>query len=175
MKQGADQSNCAYIYVIGERQSTLLTAEEDVFTFARAHMGAIATAELEAVLASVFGTGQLFPGPDTALGALIHEYASRSSTEVKTGMQSGPAASPYCHLILVFQGQDGAMRVRTAAHIPLSPEKEQLHTEAEAQQLVLENLPGFQQIFLEDPCSQQSRLLDLIKASALLHINKQLD
>ena len=42
-------------------------------------------------------------------------------------------------------------------------------------QLVLENLPAFQQIFLEDPCNQQSRLVGLIKASALWHINKRLD
>ena len=39
---------------------------------------------------------------------------------------------------------------------------------------MLEHLPAFQQIFLEEPCSRQSRLVDLIKASALLHINKKL-
>ena len=175
MEQSATKSQCAYIYIIGEAQSALLIAEEATFAFARAHMAAIATAELESVLASVFGAGQLFAGPDTALGALIHEYASRSSLGVATEVESFSKAASHCLLILVFQGQDGSMRVRTAASIPLDAEKMPLRTEADAHQLVLENLPAFQQIFLEDPCNQQSRLVGLIKASALWHINKRLD
>ncbi len=174
MEKSAAKNCCAYIYIIGEAQSTLLAAEEEVFAFAAAHMTAIGTAELESVLASVFGAGQLFPGPDTALGALIHEYANRSSANLAEEPQAGSAATSHCLLILVFQGQDGGMQVHPAARIPLDPEKKTLLGEQEAQQLVLEHLPAFQQIFLEEPCSRQSRLVDLIKASALLHINKKL-
>lgn len=175
MEKTAAKSLCAYIYIIGEAQSALLAAEEEVFAFAGKHMAAIATPELEAVLTSVFGQGRLFPGPDTALGALIHEYASRANTKPAEETPSKSAPPSHCLLILVFQGQDGVMRVRPAARIPLDLKKDPLHNEKEAQQLVLEHLPSFQHIFLEDPCSRQSRLVGLIKASALLHINKQLD
>ncbi|MDX9840249.1 MAG: hypothetical protein RBS95_02245, partial [Desulfobulbus sp.] len=55
-----------YIYVVGEEQTAILPETEQVFTFARAHLAAVDTEELRLVLASVFGRGQLFPGPETA-------------------------------------------------------------------------------------------------------------
>lgn len=175
MEQDALNRRCAYIYIFGEAQSALVSAEEEIFAFAKAHMAAIDTRELESVLASVFGSGQLFPGPDSALGALIHEYASRAGASLASAVKIRPEASSSCLLILVFQAQDGGMHVRTAAEIGLDPDKSPLHSEKEAYQLVLENLPAFQQIFLEDPCSHESRLVGLIKAATMVHINKKLD
>ena len=167
---------CEYMYVFGEAQSALLAAQEEIFAFARENMAAISTPELESVLANVFGAGQLFPGPDTALGALIHEYASRSAR--KSELVAAGAAAPasgYCLLILVFKGQEGDMRVRSAARLTVDTGKNPLEDDKDAYQLVLEKLPAFQHIFLEDACAPQSRLIGLIKASALLHINKKLD
>ncbi|NLZ16841.1 MAG: hypothetical protein GX087_03800 [Desulfobulbaceae bacterium] len=175
MGQSAAHNRCAYIYILGEMQSTLLAAEEEIFTFAKAHMAAIGTAELEAVLSSVFGMGEFFPGPDTALGALVHEYASRTCTQgLEVPIETAARPGHYCQLIFVFQAIEGGIKVRTAARIYLDLEKNPLHSEEEAHQLVLEQLPTFQHIFLEDACAPQSRLIALLKAAALYHINRKL-
>lgn len=175
MWQPAADSRCAYIYILGEMQSTLLAAEEEVFTFAKTHMAAIATTELEAVLGSVFGMGEFFPGPDTALGALVHEYASRTcALGLDTPIETATRPAHYCQLIFVFQALEGGIKVRTAARLFLDPEKNPLRSEEDAHQLVLEHLPAFQHIFLEDACAPQSRLIALLKAAALHHINRKL-
>jgi hypothetical protein len=107
-----------YIYVVGEEQTAIMAETEQVFSFARAHLAAVDTDELRLVLASVFGRGQLFPGPETALTPLVHEFVRRAETyrEARTRTRKGR-----CTLVTAFRRLDGEISVQVSAVIPLQP------------------------------------------------------
>lgn len=166
-----------YIYIFGEEQSTLLPTQAEGFTFAAQHMAAVSTEELESILASVFGAGQLFPGPDAALSALLHEYARRmaGSVPVLPAQAETQGGLVFCLLVLVFMELKGSLRTLPAARLGFHPLSCALDNEEAARQLVLDQLPGFQQLFLAHPCAPKSRLMSLLKEATLAHINKKLD
>ena len=164
----ANSAHC--IYVLGEKQTTLLSAEEDIFSFAHEHMGEIPTAELQGVLAQVFGYGHLFPGPATALGALLHEYVARSGLQLAAEQNKG-----LCFFLTAFQTVDNDILVRAVQAIPFDPAVQMLTSEQDARQLVVETLPQFQDAFSGDAYTPDSQLVSLIKDATLYHINKKLD
>ena len=98
-----------YLYVVGEEQTAIVAETEEVFTFARAHLAQVDTGELRLVLASVFGRGQLFPGPETALTPLVHEFVRRAETyrEARTRTRKGR-----CTLVTAFRRLDGEISVQ---------------------------------------------------------------
>ena len=161
-----------YIYLVGEAQTAILPEQDEVFTFARDHLAGIDSAELTLVLASVFGRGQLFPGPETALTPLVHEFVRRAETyrEARTRTRKGR-----CTLVTAFRRLDGEISVQVSAVIPLQPGQVHPDRPEEFHTLLLDSLPAFQQAFTREPYAADSRLVAIIKEATLHHINRRLD
>lgn len=161
-----------FIYVVGEKQTTIVQEDPEILAFTQQQMQQIDSGELLLVLANVFGRGQLFPGPDAALTSIIHEYARRSEL-----YQEGAAREPggRCTLVTVFKRMDGEMAVRVTAVIPVQEntlrhaEPDQFHT------FLLESLPGFQSALTKEAYASDSRIIAIVKEATLYHINNQIN
>ena len=158
-----------YIYVVGEEQTAILAETEEVFTFAREHLAQVDTDELRLVLASVFARGQLFPGPDTALTPLVHEFVSRAET-----YQEGRTRKGRCTLVTAFRRLDGEISVQVSAVMPLQPGQVHPDRPEEFHTLLLDSLPAFQQAFTREASAANSRLVAILKEATLHHINRRL-
>ena len=161
-----------FIYVVGEKQTTIVQEDPEILAFTQQQMQQIDSGELSLVLANVFGRGQLFPGPDAALTSIIHEYARRSEQ-----YHQGAAREPRgrCTLVTVFKRMDGEMAVRVTAVIPVKEntlrhaEPDQFHT------FLLESLPGFQGALTTEAYASDSRIIAIVKEATLYHINNQIN
>ena len=158
-----------YIYVVGEEQTAILAETEEVFTFAREHLAQVDTDELRLVLASVFARGQLFPGPDTALTPLVHEFVRRAET-----YQEGRTRKGRCTLVTAFRRLDGEISVQVSAVMPLQPGQVHPDRPEEFHTLLLDSLPAFQQAFTREAYAANSRLVAILKEATLHHINRRL-
>ena len=159
-----------YIYVVGEEQTAILAETEEVFTFARENLAQVDTDELRLVLASVFARGQLFPGPETALTPLVHEFVRRAET-----YQEGRTRKGRCTLVTAFRRLDGEISVQVSAVMPLQPGQVHPDRPEEFHTLLLDSLPAFQQAFTREAYAANSRLVAIIKEATLHHINRSLD
>ena len=159
-----------YIYVVGEEQTAILAETEEVFTFAREHLAQVDTDELRLVLASVFARGQLFPGPETALTPLVHEFVRRAET-----YQEGRTRKGRCTLVTAFRRLDGEISVQVSAVMPLQPGQVHPDRPEEFHTLLLDSLPAFQQAFTREAYAADSRLVAIIREATLHHINRRLD
>ncbi len=165
-------ANDRFIYVVGEEQTAILPENEEVLTFTRKQMAPIQTDELALVLASVFGRGQMFPGPAEALTPVIHEFVRRSAPfkAIKGGSKKAR-----CTLITAFRKLDGDIAVQVAAVMAARPGSLNPDRPEAFHALLIESLPDFQQAFTSQPYAQDSKLVAIIKEATLHHINRSLD
>lgn len=161
-----------YIYVVGEKQTAILPETEEVFAFAREHLAQVDTNELRLVLASVFGRGQLFPGPETALTPIVHEFVRRAEIyqEARNRTRKGR-----CTLVTAFRRLDGEISVEAAAVMVLRPNQVHPDRPEEFHTLLLDSLPAFQEAFTREAYAADSRLVAIIQEATLHHINRRLN
>ena len=161
-----------FIYVVGEEQTAILPENEEVLAFTCKQMRQIQTAELALVLASVFGRGQMFPGPTEALNPVIHEFVRRSPPFKAV---KGPLKKARCTLVTAFRKIDGEIAVQVAAVMPVPPGSLHPDRPEDFHALLIKSLPTFQQAFTADPYDPGSKLVTIIKETTLHHINRSLD
>ena len=162
-----------FFYIVGEQQNGIVPERAEILAFTRDHMQRIDTAELVAVLGNVFGKGQIFPGPEEALTTVIHEFARRDEefNQSITGDETGGR----CTLITVFKRLNGEIQVKVAAVIPILKGTLNMNQPEQFQELLLESLPSFQESFTQDAYDTNSKLVSIIKETAMYHINKKLN
>ena len=164
-----------FIYVVGEQQTATLQEKTDILSFTREHMQQIDTAELVLVIANVFGKGQLFPGPDEALNAVIHEYVQRAEVYQTYQNNLHRTKTGRCTVITAFKRLDGEIAVQVAAVVPVTEGSMSIDNPERFHTLLLNSLPGFQHAFTSEAYAADSRMVAIIKEATLYHINKKLN
>ncbi len=162
------QDNC--IYLIGEKQKALFPESSQIYEFTKKNMKEIESAELTAVIAGVFSLGQFFPGADSALTSIVHEWLRRQAEEIDT---TAPLQK-YCIVITAFKKLNGEISVRKIAQIQLPPGKFPLDSTEAIHGLVLDNLPNWQESLTQEGYASDSQVIQLIKESTLHHIEQTL-
>ncbi len=160
-----------FIYVVGEQQNAIISESAEVISFTQRNMQQIDTRELATVVANVFSKGQFFPGPDEVLTSVIHELIGRAENYRAATSKSGNGR---CTLITAFKRLDGEISVKVAAIIPVEPGILKIEEPESFHALLLEKLPEFQQAFTEEAYALDSKIFNLIKETAMHHINKKL-
>ena len=156
-----------FIYVLGEAQNGMIPEIADVLAFTREQMQQVETGELEMVIANVFGKGQSFPGPDEALTAVIHEFVRRSDRFRLAKARK----KHHCTLVSALKRFDGEISVKVVAVIAVKAGRLQLDDAESFYQMVVDTLPEYQEVFLEEAYATDSKLIDLVKETTLHHIN----
>lgn len=156
-----------FIYVLGEAQNGMIPESAEVLAFTREQMQQVETAELALVIANVFGQGQFFPGPDEALSAVLHEFIRRSDRF----RLSKARKKHHCTLVSAHKRFDGEISVKVVAVVAVQAGSLQLDEPQSFYQLVVDTLPEYQEVFLEEAYANDSRLIELIKETTLHHIN----
>jgi len=160
-----------FIYVVGEQQNGVINESAETFVFTQANMQQIDTTELALVIANVFARGQFFPGHDGALAAVFHELTSRSELFKNADT---PDDQGRCTLITAFKRLDGEISVKVAAIMPVDSGSLSVDDLNGFETLLQEKLPDFQHVFTEEAYAPDSKIMDIIKKTALHHINKKL-
>lgn len=160
-----------FIYIVGEQQRAIIPESAEIFSFTQRNMQQIDTKELASVVANVFGKGQFFPGPDEVVTSVIHELIGRSE---KYRTATSQTVTSRCTLITAFKRLDEEISVKVAAIIPVEPGTLNIEDPESFHALLLEKLPDFQQVFTEEAYAQDSKLIDIIKETAMHHITKEL-
>lgn len=160
-----------YIYIVGEKHNGILREQPEAFSLVRENMGGIDTRELSLVLANVFALGQIFPGPEEALAAVIHAFVDRSDRFRQTEESTRGGR---CTLITAAKRLGGEISVRVAAVIPVRPGRLNSDEPESFHRLLLEALPDFQEVFLEEAYARDSKIIEIIKESTMHHINGSL-
>jgi hypothetical protein len=160
-----------FIYVVGEQQRAIIPESAEVFSFTQRNMQQIDTRELASVVANVFAKGQFFPGSDEVLTSVIHELIGRSESYRTATSQR---VNGRCTLITAFKRLDGEISVKVAAIIPVEPGALNIEKPESFHALLLEKLPEFQQVFIEEAYAPDSTIIAIIKETAMHHINKEL-
>ncbi len=162
-------TNDNFIYVVGEQQTAIFPESKAVFDFAKENMKNIETDELVAVICSVFGRGEFFPGPPDALTSIIHEFVNRSE-EFKSSIG---LMDRHCIILTACKLINREIVVRMSAITPLDPkakltaeDTEKFHT------LLLETIPKFENNFTNEPYAQDSKLVGILKEAVLYHQKK---
>jgi hypothetical protein len=161
-----------YIYVVGEQQDAVLPERDEVYAFTREQMQQVETDELVAVLASVFGRGQFFPGPQEALTAVVHEFVRRGDGEEKARTGAGTAQ---CTLVTVLKRFDGEVSVQNAAVLVADAGKLDIDELEGFHALLLESLPSLQYVFTAEAYAADSRIIAIIQEATMYHIHRSLD
>lgn len=156
-----------FIYVLGEAQNAMIPESAEVLAFTREKMQQVQTGELELVIANVFGRGQYFPGPDEALTAVLHEFIRRSDRFRLAKARK----KHHCTLVSAHKRFDGEISVKVVAVVAIKSGSLQLDDPESFHQLVVDTLPEYQEVFLEEAYANDSKLIELIKETTLHHIN----
>ena len=159
-----------FIYVLGEAQNGMIPEIADVLAFTREQMQQVESGELEMVIANVFGRGQSFPGPDEALTAVIHEFVRRSDRFRLAKARK----KHHCTLVSALKRFDGEISVKVVAVMAVKAGSLQLDEPQSFHQMVVDTLPEYQEVFLEEAYAKDSKLIELIKETTLHHINATL-
>lgn len=170
-KSVSTQQADRFIYVIGEQQNAIIPESSEVFSFTQRNMQQIDTGELASVVANVFGKGQFFPGPGEVLTSVIHELIGRSE-HYRTAISQ--TVSGRCTLITAFKRLDEEISVKVAAIIAVEPGTLNIDEPESFHAFLLEKLPEFQQVFTEEAYAPDSKIIDIIKETAMHHITKEL-
>ncbi len=156
-----------FIYVIGEQQTVIIPEKKEVMDFTRANMEAIETEELFLVISNVFAKGEFFPGPQEVLTSIIHEVVRRWETYQQKTEKN------YCSIITTFQLLDGQFETTPLAIVPIDDQKFSSDDDDGFYALLLETLPSFQEKLSQKAYSPDSRLISIIKDSAVYHRDKK--
>nr|WP_320010709.1 hypothetical protein [uncultured Desulfobulbus sp.] len=159
-----------FIYIVGEQQNGMIPESQEVLAFTREKMGQVQTEELSLVISNVFGKGQFFPGPDEALSSVIHEFVRRSDRF----RLSKARKKNHCTLVTAFKRFDGEIAVKVAAVMVAQPGQLNLEEPDSFHQLLVETIPQIQEVFLEEPYSKDSKVIELLKETTMHHINQRL-
>ncbi len=165
------QQEDRFIYVVGEQQSAIISESAEVLSFTQRNMQHIDTRELASVVANVFSKGQFFPGPDEVVTSVIHELVGRAENYRTATSQTDTGR---CTLITAFKRLDEEISVKVAAIISVEPGTLKIEEPESFHALLLEKLPEFQQVFTEEAYALDSKIFNIIKETALHHINKEL-
>jgi hypothetical protein len=165
------QQQDRFIYIVGEQQNGIIPENPKVFSFTEETMHQIETGELALVLANVFARGQYFPGPEGALTSVLHEFTRRSErfNRMKSRLKQGR-----CTIITAFRRLDGEISVKVAAVVKVRPGSLDVNRPEGFHQLLIATMPEYQDVFTEEAYAMDSKVIDLIKATALYHIDGQL-
>ncbi len=162
-------TNGNFIYIVGEEQTAVIPENPAVFEFAKANMEKIETGELEAVIGSIFGKGEFFPGPPEAITSIIHEYVRRSEEYAS----SIGIIGRHCMFLTAGRLINQEIAVRTSAIAELKPEAKLTEGDTEIfYTLLLETIPRFENNFSKEPYAQDSKLVSIIKEAVLYHQQK---
>lgn len=153
-----------YIYLIGEEQSAIIPENREVLQFTEAKMGSIDTEELRLVVANVFGKGDFFPGPQEVVTSIIHELVRRWEP-----YQKKTISDSYCVLMTAFRLLDGEIEATPQAIIPTEGQSLSPGDDSSFYRLLLETLPTFQECFTHSAYAPDSKLVAIIKDSAVHH------
>lgn len=159
-----------FIYIVGEHQNGMIPESDEVLAFTRANMAQVQTSELAMVIANVFARGQYFPGPDGALSSVIHEFVRRSDRF----RLSKARKKDHCTLVTAFKRFDGEVAVKVATVVSTGPGRLKIDEPEGFHQLLVETIPNYQEVFLEEAYAKDSKLVELIKETTLHHINQTL-
>ncbi len=158
-----------FIYIVGEQKTAIIPESREVFDFANEKMKNIETDELVAVISSVFGKGQFFPGPPEALTPIIHEFVSRSE-EYKSTIGF---IERHCIILTASKLINGEIVVRINAIATLDPKTELTVEDTEKfYTLLLETIPKFENNFTKDAYAKDSKLVTILKEALLYHQKK---
>lgn len=160
-----------FIYIVGEYQEGFIPEQAEVITFTKTSMNKIDTAELALVIANVFGRGQYFPGPDSALAAVIHEFVARSE---RYKQRRAKLKKGRCTLVTAFKRLDGDITVKVTAVLPVQPGTLSMEQPDTFHNLLIDSLPDFQGALVEEAYAPDSKLIGLIKEATLHHIHGKL-
>jgi len=159
-----------FIYILGEAQNGMIPESADVLAFTREQMQQVETGELEMVIANVFGRGQSFFGPDEAITAVIHEFIRRSDRFRLAKARK----KHHCTLVSALKRFDGEYSVKVVAVIAVPPGTLKIQEPQSFYQMVVNTLPEYQEVFLEEAYAKDSKLIELIQETTLYHINASL-
>jgi len=159
-----------YIYIRGEYQNGMIPESDEILAFTRENMGQVQTQELSMVIANVFAKGQYFPGPDGALNSVIHEFVRRSDRF----RLSKTRKKDHCTLVTAFKRFDGEITVKVATVIAIKPGTLKIDAPETFHELLVETIPEYQDVFLEEPYAKDSKVIELLRETTLHHINATL-
>ncbi len=159
-----------YIYIVGEHQNGMIQEDDAILTFTRENMGQVQTQELAMVIANVFARGQYFPGPEGALSSVIHEFVRRSDRF----RLSKKRKKDHCTLVTAFKRFDGEISVQMATVVAIKPGTLKIDEPETFHRLLVDTIPEYQEVFLEQPYAKDSKLIELLKETTLHHINATL-
>lgn len=159
-----------FIYIVGEHQNGMIPESDEILAFTRANMPQVQTPELAMVIANVFAKGQYFPGPDGALSSVIHEFVRRSDLF----RLSKARKKDHCTLVTAFKRIDGEIVVKVATVVPTEAGRLKIDAPETFHQLLIDTIPQYQEVFVEEAYAKDSKLIDLLKETTLHHINSSL-
>ena len=160
-----------FVYIVGEQQNGMIPASDEILAFTRENMGQVQTQELAMVIANVFAKGQYFPGPDGALSSVIHEFIRRSDRFRLSKLRK----KDHCTLVTAFKRFDGEIAVKVAAVVAIDSGTLKIEEPETFHQLLVDTIPQYQEVFLEEPYAKDSKVVEILRESTLHHINSALE
>ncbi|MCL1979521.1 MAG: hypothetical protein FWG62_00385 [Proteobacteria bacterium] len=160
-----------FIYIVGEHQEGIIPENPEVFAFTKKSMENIETGELALVLANVFARGQYFPGSSGALASVIHEFVARSE---RYKQQTAKLKKGRCTLVTAFKRLDGEISVKVTAVMEVTSASLDPQQPEGFHQLLINALPGFQDVLVEEAYASDSKLIDIVKEATMHHIQGSL-
>ncbi len=115
----------------------------------------------------VFAKGEFFPGPQEVLTSIIHEVTRRWETYQQNTNEN------CCAIITTFKLLDGQFEATPLAIVPIDDQKLSNDDDDGFYALLLEALPSFQEKLTQKAYAPDSRLVSIIKDSAVYHRDKK--